>query len=116
PLVRWQYRGGIPERERKAFLFEHVVDGHGRKFDFPVVVGALAATPEIYAVGLGCTVEEVPSRWAKAMSNPIEPIIVESGPVHENVLTGDALTAFGGLTAIPCPISTPGFDNGPYLT
>ncbi len=22
PLVRWQYRGGVPEEERKAWLFE----------------------------------------------------------------------------------------------
>ena len=26
PLVRWQFRGGLPEAERKAFLFENVVD------------------------------------------------------------------------------------------
>ena len=37
-LVRWQYRGGIPEQERKAFLFTNVVDGKGRRFDLPVVV------------------------------------------------------------------------------
>ena len=33
PLVRWQYRGGLPEKERKAFLFENVVDNRGRKYD-----------------------------------------------------------------------------------
>ena len=43
PLVRWQFRGGIPESERKAFLFERVVDQTGRRFENPVVVGALAA-------------------------------------------------------------------------
>ena len=26
PLVRWQFRGGIPERDRKAFLFTNIVD------------------------------------------------------------------------------------------
>ena len=26
PLVRWQFRGGIQSRQRKAFLFNHVVD------------------------------------------------------------------------------------------
>ena len=31
PLVRWQFRGGIPEPERKAFLFEHVTDSKGRR-------------------------------------------------------------------------------------
>ena len=42
PLVRWQYVGGIAEHERKAFLFTNVVDGRGRKYKFPVVVGAFA--------------------------------------------------------------------------
>ena len=31
PLVRWQYRGGIPEHERSAFLFERVTDSRGRR-------------------------------------------------------------------------------------
>ena len=30
PLVRWQFRG-LPEMERKAFLFENVVDVSGKK-------------------------------------------------------------------------------------
>ena len=41
PLVRWQYVGGIEEHERKAFLFTNVVDARGRRYKFPVVVGAL---------------------------------------------------------------------------
>ncbi|HWI15919.1 MAG TPA: UbiD family decarboxylase, partial [Burkholderiales bacterium] len=48
PLVRWQFRGGIEEKDRKAFLFNNVIDGKGRKYDIPVVVGALAASREIY--------------------------------------------------------------------
>ena len=43
PLVRWQFVGGIDEAERKAFLFTNIVDGLGRKYDMPVVVGAIAA-------------------------------------------------------------------------
>ena len=31
PLVRWQFRGGIAEAERKAFLFTNVVDSKGRQ-------------------------------------------------------------------------------------
>ena len=42
PLVRWQFRGGIAEPDRKAFLFTNVVNGRGKKYDIPVVVGALA--------------------------------------------------------------------------
>ena len=47
PLVRWQYRGGIPDAGRKAFLFTNVHDSRGRKYDMPVVVGALAANREV---------------------------------------------------------------------
>ena len=47
PLVRWQFVGGIDEPQRKAFLFTNIVDGLGRKYDMPVVVGAIAANREI---------------------------------------------------------------------
>ena len=53
PLVRWQFLGGIPESRRRAFLFTNVTDGTGRRYDMPVAVGALAASPEIYAAGMG---------------------------------------------------------------
>ena len=53
PLVRWQFRGGIPEAERKAFLFTNVKGGDGRVFDIPVAVGALAGNAAIYAIGMG---------------------------------------------------------------
>ena len=46
-LVRWQFRGGIAEKDRKAFYFSNVVDSKGRHFDMPVVVGALAANSDI---------------------------------------------------------------------
>jgi 4-hydroxy-3-polyprenylbenzoate decarboxylase len=51
PLVRWQYVGGIEEHERKAFLFTNVVDALGRKYKFPVVVGA-TREPRIYCLGM----------------------------------------------------------------
>src|SRR5262245_44327068 len=59
PLVRWQFLGGLPEDKRRAFLFTHVVDGSGRRYDMPVAVGALAASPQIYAIGMGKPVEEI---------------------------------------------------------
>ena len=52
PLVRWQFQGGLAEDQRRAFLFTNVVDSAGRRYDIPVAVGALAASPEIYAVGM----------------------------------------------------------------
>ncbi|MFP6888867.1 MAG: UbiD family decarboxylase, partial [Nitrospinota bacterium] len=33
PLVRWQFRGGIEAKDRKAFLFTNVVDSKDRRFD-----------------------------------------------------------------------------------
>src|SRR5258706_10225987 len=48
PLVRWQFLGGVPEDKRRAFLFTHVTDSKGRRYDIPVAVGALPAPPPIY--------------------------------------------------------------------
>jgi UbiD family decarboxylase len=116
PLVRWQYRGGVPESDRRAFLFEKPVDSTGREYDNPVLVAGLAGTPEIYATGVGCEVAEIGERWAEAYANPIEPVLVDDAPCHEVVITGDELSKEGGgFASIPMPISTPGFDNAPYL-
>ena len=115
PLVRWQFRG-LPESQRKAFLFTNVVDVTGRKYDMPVAVGCLAASREIYALGLNCAIDQIPQKWMEAEKNPIEPDLVESGPVQEVVHIGEDLMSHQGLGEFPLPISTPGFDNGPYTT
>src|SRR5580698_9835372 len=67
PLVRWQFRGGIAEADRKAFLFTNVVDGAGRQYDIPVVVGALAANEEIYRIGMGVPLDQIEATWQHAM-------------------------------------------------
>jgi UbiD family decarboxylase len=77
PLVRWQFIGGMPEDERRAFLFTNVVDSKGRRYDMPV----------------------------------------NTAPCQEVVISGaDLAKSDGGLTRLPVPISTPGFDAAPYLT
>ncbi len=117
PLVRWQFRGGIEEKDRKAFLFTNVIDGAGRKYDIPVVVGVLAASEEIYRIGMGVPLEKIEETWQKAMAAPIKPRVVDDAPCQEVVITGDELHEPGkGLDGIPVPISTPGWDNGPYTT
>jgi UbiD family decarboxylase len=117
PLVRWQFRGGIAEKDRKAFLFTNVVDSKGRKYDIPVLVGGLASNREIYRIGLGCAFEEMDARWLRAIQSPIAPRIVEEAPCHEIVIEGSALDRPGnGLDGIPLPISTPGWDAAPYAT
>ena len=57
PLVRWQFQGRVPDDKRRAFLFTNVVDSKGRKYGMPVAVGALAASRQIYAIGMGRPVE-----------------------------------------------------------
>ena len=116
PLVRWQFLGGVPEDKRRAFLFTDVRDAKGRRYDIPVVVGALAASPEIYAVGMGRPVEEIGAAWMQAIAHPLAPIVVTAPRCQEVVLTGAELEAAGGLLRLPVPISTPGFDSAPYLT
>ena len=118
PLVRWQFRGGIPEHARKAFLFTNVVDGSGRRYDIDVVVGALAANPEIYRIGMNVpTLEAIGPAWEKAIAQPIPPVLVASPPCQEIVLEGAALQGPGqGLESLPVPISTPGFDAAPFFT
>jgi len=116
PLVRWQFRGGIPEAERKAFLFTNVTGGDGRVFDIPVTVGALAGNAEIYSVGMGVPVAEIGNCWSNAIANPIAPVVVEDPPCQEIVYEGADLTSGKGLDALPVPVSTPGYDSAPYLT
>jgi 4-hydroxy-3-polyprenylbenzoate decarboxylase len=117
PLVRWQFQGGLGEQQRRAFLFTNVVDGVGRRYDIPVAVGALAASPEIYAVGMGRPVEEIETAWTNAIAHPTAPVVVSSPMCQEVVITGEALRGAGnGLAQLPVPVSTPGFDAAPYLT
>ena len=41
PLMRWQFRGGVDDNDRKAMLFTNVIDAKGRTYDIPVVIGAM---------------------------------------------------------------------------
>jgi 4-hydroxy-3-polyprenylbenzoate decarboxylase len=115
PLVRWQFRG-LGEDQRRAFYFEQIYDAKGKKYDMPVLIGGLAASQRIYALGLNCREDEVEEIWSKALENPIEPVRVRQGEVQEVVYAGDDLIGCGGMYKLPIPISTPGFDNAPYLT
>ena len=117
PLVRCQFVGGVAESDRKAFLFTNVVDAKGKRYDMPVVVGALAASPQIYSVGMARPVAEISDAWVQAIANPIAPVAVNAAPCQEVVITGDDLRKpGGGLALLPVPVSTPGFDAAPTLT
>jgi UbiD family decarboxylase len=117
PLVRLQFIGGIPADQRRAFLFTNVVDSAGRKYDMPVVVGAIAASAEIYSLGMRAKVEDIGKRWIEAIAHPIPPIKTNAARCQEVVITGDDLRKpDGGLKLLPVPVSTPGFDSAPYLS
>jgi len=120
PLVRWQYQG-LPDNQRKAFLFENVTDPNGRNYDCHVAVGVLGASREIYKMALGIAGHDNPGavaeRWNQALSQPIAPRAVKKGPVKDVILKGrDISRRDGGLLRFPVPISNPGFDGGPFLT
>ena len=114
-LVRWQFRG-LEEEDRKAFLFENVTDSKKRKYQGSVLVGGLAGSAEIYCLGVQCKPDEMIDRWKDAVDHPLEPEIVGDGPVTEEIHIGSDLLTHGGFNEFPVPISTPGFDNGPYIT
>ena len=116
PLVRWQFRGGLDEDERRAFLFRNVTDSLDRRYDIPVVIGALAANRAIYGVGMRAEIGEIQAKWDNAIARPIPPRRVNAAPCQEVVIEGDDLLGEGnGLDALPIPISTPGFDSAPTL-
>jgi len=117
PLMRCQFVGGMKENDRHAFLFTDVRDSTGKKYNMPVVVGALAASPNIYSVGMGCPTHEISDKWIKSIAHPINPITVEKGACQDVIVCGDDLTKpGGGLACLPVPVSTPGFDAAPTLT
>src|SRR6266542_3178262 len=85
PLVRLQFRG-LPESERKAFLFENVVDSRGRNYDIPVLVGALAGSAEMYSLGMRCKLEDIEKVWKQAFINQVPPVEVNGAACQEVVI------------------------------
>jgi UbiD family decarboxylase len=117
PLVRWQYRGGIAEPDRKAFLFTQPTDSKGRRYDIAVLVAGLAANRDVYRVGFRQPLDRIGATWVNAIANPLAPRVVIGAPCQEVVIEGRDLDADGrALDGLPVPISTPGFDNAPYLS
>ena len=101
PLVRWQFQGGLPEDKRRAFLFTNVVDGSGRRYDMPVVVGALRPRRR-----------STPSAWASRsrrsaapgstpIAHPIPPVRCHRRACQEVVITGDDLRSAGRRAEAP---------------
>ncbi len=115
PFVRCQFLG-LKEEERTAFLFENVVDAKGRRYKMPVLIASHAPSRQVYAMGMMCSPEEIPDKWAHAIGHPLAPRVVSTSPLFEEIHSGQGLLEHGGLAEFPVPISTPGLDNAPYLT
>lgn len=135
PFVRWGYVGDVgtvvANNPKRAFLFTNVTDskGHSYKGDCNVMVGGTAGSPAIYAASLGiddagddltALSQKIFAKWVQAFEKPIPAVEIpsEEAPVHEVVITGDALKGGEGkgLAALPVPNNTPGWDTAPYFS
>jgi 4-hydroxy-3-polyprenylbenzoate decarboxylase len=115
PLVKWQYRG-LEEAERFGFVFDHVVDRHGRRYNGHVASSVIAANREMYALAVGCPLDQLQARWTQALSNRVPPKKVSRATVKEEVHKGSTLLEHEGLREFPIPIATNGWEAFPRIT
>ena len=78
--------------------------------DIPVVMNLLA-TRRRYALAMQCKQEEIHEEWNRRVSNPLPPMLVESGKCQQEVWLGDE----ANLNRLIAPILN-ARDGGPYLT
>ncbi|MGI0090783.1 MAG: UbiD family decarboxylase [Nitrososphaerales archaeon] len=117
-IVRLQFRG-LPENQRRGFLFQNVVDSKGRHYDMDVAAGIYGSSVQIYGLALKCepTREEIACKWQEAQLHPISPKNVNSGPAHEIVCQGESLLEDGkGMESIPVPVEVPGYSGNMRTT
>ncbi|MDE0031822.1 MAG: UbiD family decarboxylase [Deltaproteobacteria bacterium] len=115
PLVKWQYRG-LAEEDRFGFLFESVTDRDGRPCNGRVASSVIAANREMYALAMGCAVDELHERWSHALDRLIPPERVATGPVKQEIHKGDGLLEHGGLHEFGIPFATNGWEAFPRVT
>ncbi|HEY4261208.1 MAG TPA: UbiD family decarboxylase, partial [Schlesneria sp.] len=77
---------------------------------FPLV-GGVYNTRRKALIAFEATEENVFERILAGLARRIAPVVVEDAPVHENILSGDAID----LTQLPVPRYSPD-DGGPYIT
>ncbi len=110
PFYRIQMRG-VPESERKIFLFDNVVGASGKKYEMSVLSGVYGVSEEVLALGVGCeTYVEMLEKWHDGLRRPVSPVVVDHGPVQEVVHVGDELKELG-LDELPVPVEEPGFSG-----
>ena len=115
PLVKWQYRG-LAEEDRFGFLFENVTDRDGQRCNGQVASSVIAANREMYALAMGCSVDELHERWSHALDRLIPPERLATGPVKEEIHKGGGLLEHGGLHEFGIPFATNGWEAFPRVT
>lgn len=78
---------------------------------FPVVANVFG-TRRRYALALGVPTERLIEEWAARNDRLVEPIVRQTGPVHDNVITGSAVDLLGTLPIMRHFAN----DAGPYIT
>ncbi len=105
-MAKWMFHA-LPMEKRFGLMFENVAGAR-----FPLVIGALGASVDAYALALQTDPAALNDKWLHALANPNEPIRVDSAPCQENVLLAEDAV----LADLPIPIWTPGKDPAPYIT
>ncbi len=99
------------ERQGPALLFENVPNGsHPR---IPVFVSALSTTQRLAAafdMPTNSSLSTMAREWVRRTRNPIPPVTVETGPVKQNIDTGDQVD----LYKFPVPFFYEG-DGGRFI-
>ena len=105
-LAKWMYQA-LPVERRFGLLFKNV-----KGFSFPVITGALGASPQSVALALQCEVAEVNAKVVAALRNPVKPRGSQTAACQEIELIGESAS----LADLPIVTWTPGKDKGPYIT
>lgn len=110
PLYRIQMRG-VREKERKVFLFENVVGAKGARYDMSVLVGIYGTSEEVLLLELGWSShKQAQETWHEALLSPVAPLLIDHGPVQEEVHVGEEIQLLG-LDEFPVPVEEPGFSG-----
>jgi len=81
------------------------------KSPFPVVVNLFGARRR-YALALGVPTERLIEEWAARNDRLVDPVLRQTGPIHDVVITGSAVDLLGTLPIMRHFAN----DAGPYIT
>jgi 2,5-furandicarboxylate decarboxylase 1 len=95
----------LVDKADKALIFHNVID-----YDMPVVSGIATARERIGAA-FGCDYGEVYKRIETGLTEPIQPVDINSGPVREVLQVGEDVDLFD----LPVPLFSI-HDGGPMIT